>query len=118
MPKDCMNRFAQVSGRRIRLLLVSRTASVQRKLALDESLKLELREDQQIFAQGFATCQPDVVLFDATLPEASCRALLGVTSTPAIILGSADLDHYVIPCLIAGARGHLDDKGVPGQVRE
>src|SRR4051794_21353594 len=60
----------------------------------------------------------EVVLLDATLPQTSLRTALSSTVKPCILLGSANLEDCVIPCLVDGARGHLADHDVPHKLRE
>jgi DNA-binding NarL/FixJ family response regulator len=113
-----MNRVMQVPGRTIRLLLATRSVGPRRNIQQDRSLELKLREEGLILSQGVGRHSPDVLLLDATLPKESCRSLLDLADAPAIILGTAHLDEYVIPCLIAGARGYLSDHDLPCHLRE
>lgn len=103
--------------RSIRLLLVVRSGSSDVDLKLEESFHLTVREVEQVFAQGCTDGNPDIVLIESRLPEESWRPLLGLAPVPAIIVGSASVDHYVIPCLIAGARGYVPDEGIPREIR-
>jgi DNA-binding NarL/FixJ family response regulator len=107
-----------LTRRKIRLLLVTRTGSSPERLQLDDLLQLKTRDIERVFAEGVACENPDVLLLESKMPEEHWRPLFELTPVPVIVAGSASLDHYVIPCLIAGARGYIPDDAMPRHIRD
>jgi DNA-binding NarL/FixJ family response regulator len=107
------------AARRVRLLFVYAHGQEGRnEFGGDPLLEVVKANEASAVSGGVGNSRADVVLIDAGLPEQSWRNVLASTDKPCILLGSAYLEECVIPCLIAGAKGHLSDEDVPGKLRE
>jgi two-component system, NarL family, response regulator DevR len=106
------------AARRIRFLYVHAHGHDRREtLGHDPLLEFVSASEASVLSGAVEHSGSDVVLIDAGLPEPAWRNVISSTNKPCILLGSAYLDECVIPCLIAGAKGHLSDDEVPDQIR-
>lgn len=69
-------------------------------------------------AEAVEQSRTDLILMDSRLSEPAWRDILRSTRKPCILLGTANLENVVIPCLIAGAKGYLADEEYPAKLRE